>query len=238
VDPVYDLARSVAFVPLRHRLSWTIEGAHRLPPRGPLILAANHVSYVDPLALAYVAYQGHRRVRFLAKAELFAKPGFGALLRALHQVPVERGSERAAESLRAAADALARGECIAVFPEGTISPDLDPMVGKTGTARLAQLSGAPVAPVALWGAQRVLAKGRPPQWRHVVAETAVVGPPILVAPDEDVAVATDRIMVAIGAALRRAREIYPEKPGPDDDGWWARAAEPVALRSCRAEARA
>ena len=69
-----------------------------------------------------------------------------------------------------------------MFPEGTISLDLDPMVGKSGTARLAQESGVPVTPVGLWGAHRILFKGRKPEWRTGVAETVVVGPPMPIAP--------------------------------------------------------
>ena len=69
----------------------------------------------------------------------------------------------------AAVDALHRGECVAVFPEGTISLDLEPMRGKSGTARLAQQSGVPVVPVGLWGTHRILMKGRKPAWQWGVA---------------------------------------------------------------------
>jgi 1-acyl-sn-glycerol-3-phosphate acyltransferase len=105
------------------------------------------------------------------------------------------------------------------------------MVGKSGTARLAQQSGVPVTPVGLWGMQRVMCKGRKPMWRTGVAETVAVGPPLRIGPDEDVREATDRIMGAICAQVSRAREIYPQAP-EDDDGWWVRAPDTARLRSC------
>ncbi len=78
VDATYVLARSALYPPLRLGIRWTIEGAQMIPVLGPAILASNHVSYLDPLVLAYLADRRHRRVRFLAKAELFDKPVLGA----------------------------------------------------------------------------------------------------------------------------------------------------------------
>jgi 1-acyl-sn-glycerol-3-phosphate acyltransferase len=222
VDLVYPAAKSVFTPWLRYGLRWTIEGAAHIPERGPVILASNHVSYLDPLTLAWVAAQQHRRVRFLAKAELFDKALLGSVLRGARQIPVLRGTTDAADALTAAVEALERGECVAVFPEGTISLDLEPMRGKSGTARLAQRAGVPVVPVALWGTHRILMKGRKPDWRWGVAEVAVVGPPVQVAPEEHVRRATDRLMSAISACVARARAIYPQRPAAGADGWWWR----------------
>ena len=93
VDAVYPAAKAVFWPWLRFGLRWTIEGAANIPTHGPAILASNHVSYLDPLTLAWVADRRHRRIRFLAKAELFGNPVLGALLRAAHQIPVYRGTE-------------------------------------------------------------------------------------------------------------------------------------------------
>ena len=136
----------------------------------------------------------------------------------------------AASSLDEAVVALGRGECIAVFPEGTISLDLEPMAGKTGVARLAAASGVPVTPIGVWGAHRLLFKGRKPSWRHGIAEAVVVGDLVRVAPDDDVYDATDRIMGAIAACVARARTIYPQHPGPGEDAWWVRTPETAVLR--------
>ena len=220
VDPVYSVAKGVFTPWLRWGLRWTVEGAEHIAATGPVLLASNHVSYLDPLTLAWVADGRGRHVRFLAKAELFDKRGLGTLLRAAHQIPVRRGRVDAADALQAAVDALGRGECVAVFPEGTISEDLEPMAGKSGTARLARQAGVPIVPVGLWGTHRILTKGRKPHWQWGVAQTAVVGAPIALRPDEHVKQTTDRVMAAIVECVARARELYPAPPGGEDKWWW------------------
>jgi 1-acyl-sn-glycerol-3-phosphate acyltransferase len=230
MDRAYGAARAVLLPPLHFGLRWTVEGTDRIPVRGPVILASNHTSYLDPLALAYVADRRKRRVRFLAKAELFDKRGLGAFLHAAHQIPVSRGSATASGALDEAVASLRRGECVAVFPEGTISLDLEPMAAKTGTARLAAASGVPVTPVGLWGAHRILFKGRKPRWRSGVAQSMVIGAPVRVGADEDVYEATDRIMEAIAGCVQRARALYPQQPAAGDDGWWVRPPETAVAR--------
>ena len=230
VEPVYSFARGVAVNPLRFGLKWKIEGAHRVPIFGPVLLASNHVSYLDPFVLAYLADRRHRRVRFLAKRELFDKFGVGFVLRHMHQIPVARNTAEAAGSLDAAIAALGSGECVCVFPEGTISLDLEPMAGKTGTARLAAASGIPVTPVGLWGAQRLMFKGRKPRWRSGVAEVVVVGDPVPIAPEDDIYEATDRVMAAIAACVRRARELYPQQPKANEGDWWVRTPDTAVVR--------
>ncbi len=225
VDAVYPAAKAVFLPPLRFGLRWAIEGAANIPKRGATILASNHVSYLDPLALAYVADRRGRRVRFLAKAELFDNLVLGPLLRAAHQIPVSRGTADSAGALSAAVAALGHGECIAVFPEGTISEDFEPMRGKSGTARLAQASGVAVVPVGLWGSHRILTKGRKPHPAWGVAQVAVAGEPVVVTKEERAADGTRRIMDAITRCVARAREIYPQRPGADDDAWWWRDPE-------------
>jgi 1-acyl-sn-glycerol-3-phosphate acyltransferase len=232
VEPLYSLAKGAFYPGLRWGLRWTIEGNERIPQEGAAILASNHVSYLDPLTVAWLADRRSRRVRYLAKAELFEKFALGTALRSVHQIPVERGTQDAASSLFAAVDALRSGECVTVFPEGTISLDLEPMVGKSGTARLAQASGVPVTPVGLWGTHRILFKGRKPNWRWGIAQTAVLGEPLMVGPDDDVKEATDRIMDAICTCVGRARAIYPQRPAPGDEWWW-RDPNTAVLRSCR-----
>jgi 1-acyl-sn-glycerol-3-phosphate acyltransferase len=231
VEPLYSLAKGAFYPGLRWGLRWTVEGGDRIPRVGPAILASNHMSYLDPITLAWMADRRGRRVRYLAKAELFEKFALGSALRSVHQIPVRRGSDDAASSLVAAVDALRAGECVTVFPEGTISLDLEPMVGKSGTARLAQASGIPVTPVGLWGTHRILFKGRKPRWRWGIAQTAVVGEPVSVGADDDIKEATDRIMAAICECVQRAREIYPQRPEPGDEWWW-RDPHTAVLRSC------
>ncbi len=104
------------------------------------------------------------------------------------------------------------------------------MVGKTGAARLAAATGVAVTPVGLWGAQRILFKGRKPRWRQGIAETVVVGDPVRVGADDDIRVATDRIMAAIAGCVARARELYPQHPRPGEGDWWVRPPDTAYAR--------
>jgi 1-acyl-sn-glycerol-3-phosphate acyltransferase len=100
-----------------------------------------------------------RRPRFLAKQELFDNPLLGTVLRGAGQIPVRRGTGDPA-ALDAAATALGTGEVVLIYPEGTVTknPDFSPMQVRTGVARLSIETGAPVTPLAIWGAQHVWQK--------------------------------------------------------------------------------
>jgi len=137
------------------RRTWT--GQDNLPRTGGVILAANHMSHVDPLVIANFVYGAGRWPRYLAKASLWKVPVLGFFLRKTLQIPVERGSVEAVRSLDVLVDALQQGGAVIIYPEGTTtrSPDLWPMQGKTGAARLALVTGVPVVPIAQWGAQRM-----------------------------------------------------------------------------------
>lgn len=132
---------------------------HKIPAEGGCILVLNHISEVDPLMAAHIVYDHGRLPRYLAKANLFKSRFLGFFLRAAGQIPVERLSKNAAGAFDAAVAAVRRGEIVVVYPEGTITrdPDLWPMVGKSGAARIALETRCPVIPIGQWGAQRVLA---------------------------------------------------------------------------------
>jgi 1-acyl-sn-glycerol-3-phosphate acyltransferase len=161
------------------RRDW--RGMEHIPPTGPVIIVANHMSHADPLVLAHYVYDAGRWPRYLAKASLFRLPVVGRLLSAVGQVPVSRGTVDAAKALDAAVDAIRAGQCVLIYPEGTTSkePDLWPMRGKTGAARLWLATGAPVVPVVMWGPERLFDprthKLRPVPQTPV---TVVAGPPI------------------------------------------------------------
>ncbi len=118
VDAVYPAAKAVFWPWLRYGLRWTIEGEANIPAHGPAILASNHVSYLDPLTLAWLADQQRRRIRFLAKAELFQVRGLGTLLRAAHQIPVYRGTADSSGALSAALGAFGPGRMRRRLPGG------------------------------------------------------------------------------------------------------------------------
>ena len=230
MELLYGLVEVLLRPPVRRGLRWRIEGLERIPSEGPVLLASNHLSYFDPIAVANVTDLAGRRVRYLAKAELFEHRVMAAALRRMGQIPVERGTGDAG-ALEAAAAALGRGRLVHVFPEGTISDDLDPMAGKTGLARLAKAAGVDVLTLGLWGTQRVIPpKGRKAE-RFRTPITAVVGETVRVGPDANPRETTDRIMAAICAAVAEARRLYP--PPAVETPWWVRPPESARLRSCR-----
>jgi 1-acyl-sn-glycerol-3-phosphate acyltransferase len=166
-------------VPALMKFDW--HGHENFPPSGGMILAANHLSYADVLALSIFSDHAGRYPVFLAKASLFDVRGLGAIMRKLGQLPVYRGQADAALVLRDAEQGLRDGASVIFYPEATVTrdPDLWPMVAKTGVARLALATGAPVIPVAHWGAQDILPYGSlrphllPRRTVHILA-----GPPV------------------------------------------------------------
>ncbi|GEA83464.1 MAG: 1-acyl-sn-glycerol-3-phosphate acyltransferase [Cellulomonas sp.] len=190
-------------------------GAENFPTDRGFIVAANHMTNVDPLTFAHFLWDNGVAPRVLAKASLFKVPVVRSVLHATGQIPVYRNTAAAGESLQAAVQAIADGEVVAVFPEGTLTrdPDLWPMVGKTGVARLALTTRAPLIPVAQWGPQNLLGRYKKllkPIPRKKV--TIVAGPPVdlddLYDRPQDTATlreATERVMDAITALLVEIR---------------------------------
>lgn len=179
----------------------------KIPAIGGCIIVANHVTKIDPLIVAHMIYDHGRIPRFLAKEALFELPVLGRIVRGAGQIPVPRLTDHARGAYDAAVRALHAGELLVFYPEGSITrdPNLWPMRGKSGAARLALESGAPVIPVGHWGDQEVLApyssRLRPFPRKTV---TLKVGDPIDLADllegeitPEKVAEATARIMAAL-----------------------------------------
>jgi 1-acyl-sn-glycerol-3-phosphate acyltransferase len=123
----------------------------------------NHTSYFDPVAVGlYLVYGAGRWVRYLGKVQIFRTPVLGWLARSCGQIPVDRHSERAKDSLAAAKAALAEGKLVGIYPEGTRASDPDhwPTSGKTGAARLALESDVPVIPIGQWGSHQFMPTGK------------------------------------------------------------------------------
>jgi putative phosphoserine phosphatase / 1-acylglycerol-3-phosphate O-acyltransferase len=153
-----------------------ISGTHHIPRRGPVIVAANHRSYFDPIAFALAIYESGRSPRVLAKKELFDAPIVGTVLRTMGTICVDRKGDDPAAALNQAELALQGGECVVILPQGTI-PQGDAffdgtLSGKTGVARLAATTGAPVVPLGLWGSEAVW-----PRSALIPNVTAVLRPP-------------------------------------------------------------
>ena len=186
----------------------------RIPETGGCVVAMNHLSHIDPVTAAHLLYDYGRLPHYLAKAGLWGNKALGRFLTASGQIPVERETGGAG-AYAAAVDAVRKGRCIVVYPEATITrdPDMWPMRGKSGAARIALETGCPVIPVGQWGAQEIL----PPYTKrpHLFPRkhlTMRVGDPVDLADLVDkprtievVNEATDRIMAAITHQLELIR---------------------------------
>ena len=187
MEPTYLLAKAIIKPWIATWFRCSIEGVHNIPRTGPAIIAFNHISLLDAFIAAYVVDLAGRRVRFLAKAELFRDKRIAWILNGAKQIEVRRGTRDAPVALDQALKALHEGEAVVVFPEGTITtdPDLKPMAGRTGAARLALASGAPVIPAALWGTQNVWPKGYAKHWWPPRQDILVhVGEPLTLASND------------------------------------------------------
>lgn len=191
----------------------------KIPATGGCVVTVNHISHLDPLLVAHFVYDHGRLPRYLAKSGLFRNRMLGGFLASAGQIPVERLTRNAVGAYDAAVRAVNDGECVVVYPEGTLTrdPDLWPMVGKTGAARIALETSCPVIPVGHWGAQDILAPyARTPHLVPRKTVTMKAGDPVplddLRARDRTVTSvkeATDRIMDAITAQVADIRGEEP-----------------------------
>jgi 1-acyl-sn-glycerol-3-phosphate acyltransferase len=190
-------------------------GMENLPATGGFVATPNHLSYFDPLSFAHYLVDHDHAPFFLGKEGVFRVPVLGAILRGAEQIPVYRNTGQAADAFRAAVAAVEAGKCVGVYPEGTLTrdPDIWPMVGKTGAARIALTTRCPVIPIAQWGPQEVLEPyGKRPHLLPRKTMRITAGPPVDLSDLYDRPVtgallreATDRIMAAITAELETIR---------------------------------
>jgi 1-acyl-sn-glycerol-3-phosphate acyltransferase len=194
-------------------------GHEQIPAEGPAILASNHISYLDFACVCLAPPAPRRPVRFLARKDFFDRRVPGFLLRRLGQIPVDvHGDAMAAAAV--ATDALRLGELVGLHPEGTISPSFVPRRAKSGAVRLAERAGVPIVPVAVWGSQRLLTKGRPVSGLTRGATVLVrYGEPFR--PSGRTAMSrTQELMQRITDLLEQNQAAYPQRPGPPPDDWW------------------
>ncbi|MGG5258786.1 lysophospholipid acyltransferase family protein [Phycicoccus avicenniae] len=198
-----------------------VRHAERVPSTGPVVLAADHQSFLDFLVVGLPSVQRGRLTRFMAKESVFRVPVVGAAMRRMGHVPVDRRSGAAA-AVRAYR-ALLRGEVVGVYPEATIGHAFavkDRADLRLGAAHLAIATGAPIVPVAHWGLHRVLTVGphgslRRGRWVGVVA-----GEPLVPRPGEDAAALTDRLHAALTDLVEELLDRYPDTPSEPTQEWW------------------
>ncbi|WP_406080212.1 lysophospholipid acyltransferase family protein [Micromonospora sp. NBC_00858] len=221
-----------ALVGLLARLEVTGDVAAHLR-RGPLVLAANHISPFDPVVMAAACQTRGIAPRIMATAGLFRAPVIGTLMRRAGHIRVDRGTNAVHRALDAATTAVAGGSVILIYPEGRIGldPGMWPERGKTGAARLALACAAPVIPVAQWGAHEVLPYRAPRGALRGIARSLWRRPVIRVHFGEPVDLgevsaaspgaarrATDRIIDALTDTLAPLRPDEPDAPRQVDPG--------------------
>jgi 1-acyl-sn-glycerol-3-phosphate acyltransferase len=218
-EPWFTLVHASIRPPVAAWFNWRLEGMEHIPREGPALVAANHISYFDPIAHGYMMVKAGRTPRFLAKRELFDNPFLRVVLSGAKQIPVDRGSGSVAP-LAAAVDAIRHGEVVVVYPEATITKDPDclPMRGKTGIARLALETGVPVLPLAIWGAQHIWQKTGAGDLRFGRPIWLKAGPPLDLSefePSKDelptLRTVTDTIMDELRRLVLELRAGYPKK---------------------------
>jgi 1-acyl-sn-glycerol-3-phosphate acyltransferase len=200
-----------------------VKGLRNVPGKGPVIIASNHLSFSDSIFMPLVV---PRKVTFLAKSEYFTSPGAKGLLKkvtfkALGQVPVDRsGGRRSEAALITGLQVLAQGKCLGIYPEGTRSPDGRLYKGRTGIARLAIESGAPVIPVAMSNTDKIQPTGKLIPNLHRVG--MIFGEPMYFEGDSTdlqyLRTVTDQIVAEIAhMSGQEYVDIYaPKKSKPDD----------------------
>ena len=202
---------------LRSWFRWRFDGLEHIPRTGPALVACNHASYLDPLANAYAVVRAGRRPRFLAKDDLFRAFGIRWAMKGTRQIPVARGTGDQSP-LRNAEAALAAGQVVVVYPEGTVTRRADglPMEGKTGTVRLALTAGVPIIPMVSWGSAAVWQKSGPgslrpgrPVWVSAGSPIDVAATGVDVDDHEGVRRLTADLMARLTAEVESVRASYP-----------------------------
>ncbi|BBZ46801.1 lysophospholipid acyltransferase family protein [Mycobacterium parmense] len=217
MEPVYGTVIALARLIWRIQgLKITVSGVENLPESGGAVIAINHTGYLDFTFAGLPAFrQGRgRKVRFMAKQEVFDSKITGPLMRSLRHISVDR--QEGAASYEAAVRNLKDGELVGVYPEATISRSFEIKEFKSGAARMAVEAGVPIVPVIVWGAQRIWTKGHPKKlFRPKVPITVLVGERI--EPTLGTAELNALLHSRMQHLLERAQEMYG--PHPAGEYW-------------------
>ncbi len=195
-----------------------VTGVEHLPRTGGALLACNHVGYVDFVYGGVAPERIGRRVRFMAKRELFDHRVSGPIMRACRHIEVDRadGEASATEAVRQ----LREGELVGIFPEATISRAMEIKELKTGAVRIAATAGVPLIPVVLWGTQRMMTKDHGKDFSRGTAISIRVGAPLPVRGADPVA-ETAALRGSLQDLLAASIAGYPQhQPG----AWWLPAS--------------
>jgi 1-acyl-sn-glycerol-3-phosphate acyltransferase len=200
---VIGAARAV-FAGLGLRLD--VRGDEHVPTSGPVVLASNHVSFLDFMLVGLAARKSRRQVRFLARHDVWRGPVARPLMERMGHVPVDREAPAAAY-LRARA-LLLEGEAVGVFPEAGVSTSYTVRALMPGPVALARATGAPLVPMAIWGPQRILTAHRPVDLHRGRPVSLLVGAPMYVDPASDLRRGTE----LLGARLQELVDELQDRP--------------------------
>jgi 1-acyl-sn-glycerol-3-phosphate acyltransferase len=195
-----------------------ITGLEHIPRTGGALLAVNHVGYVDFIYGGVAPDRVGRRVRFMAKRELFDHRVSGPIMRACRHIEVDRADGESA--LAVAEQQLSAGELVGIFPEATISRAMEIKELKTGAVRIAASAGVPLVPLVLWGTQRLMTKDRDRDLSRGTAISIRVGAPVPVIGSDPVA-ETALLKTALSGLLDEAITAYPQH---EQGAWWVPAS--------------
>lgn len=215
--PVIVTAKA-AFRLLGQRFQMT--GTEHVPRSGGVLLAFNHISYVDFVYGGLAANPSGRKVRFMAKRELFDHPAVGPFMRSLHHIEVDRAAGET--SLAVALDHLKSGEAVGIFPEATISRAMELKEFKTGAVRIAAEAGVPLVPVILWGTQRMMTKDHPRDFSRGKTIALTVGEPMHPTTEDNAVAQTAELHRRMNVLLEQTIAAYPTAEQPPGS-WWVPA---------------
>lgn len=214
MEPVYGTVIQLARLAWKVQgLKFTVSGVEHLPKTGGAVVAINHTSYFDFTFAGLPAYrQGlGRKVRFMAKEQIFDHKVGGPLMRSLRHISVDR--ENGAASFEEACRMLAAGELVGVYPEATISRSFEIKEFKSGAARMAIAAQVPIVPHIVWGAQRIWTKDHPKKlWRPKVPISVVVGEPI------EPTLPADELTAVLHSRMQHLLERVQDDYGPHPAG--------------------
>jgi 1-acyl-sn-glycerol-3-phosphate acyltransferase len=196
-----------------------VDGLEHLPVDGPAILAANHVGYLDFAFIMLAPPRPRREMHFMARGDLFDHWLLGPLLPRLGQIPVDEHGDPTTPMVLAER-VLTAGGIVGLHPEAMVNPTFLPIPAKSGAVRLAQRTGAPIIPCAVWGSQRLVTKWRPVGWpeRGIVVRTRFGAP--FHPPQGNASRGGRELMQRIGTMVD---ELIAEEAAPAG-AWWVPAA--------------
>ena len=191
-------------------------GTEHVPTSGGVMLAYNHIGYVDFVYGGLATQPSKRLVRFMAKREIFDHPVGGPVMRSFHHIEVDRGEGLA--SARKAIEYLRAGEAVGIFPEATISRSMELKEFKTGAVRIAAEAGVPLVPVILWGTQRLMTKDHPKDFSRGKTIAITVGE-AMHPTGVDAAAETAELQARMTRMLDETIARYPASEQPPGS-WW------------------